>query len=225
MRSTRNVLAVLLMASASFGQRSGGGGAGRSGGPIAVPSAPTRSALSRVTPLTNRGSFRGATILGAGVARRNFRSGFPYGRGYGLYAPYFPISGYDFYAPYSPLYGGDESMGGYPEGYPATGNVVIVQPGSGGTIEPAQAPAASPVIHEYKLDNEPAGAPGPQPTFTIVLKDGSTRSATASWIQGSKLHYLDLQSRQMLLSPEVIDRDATERANAEKSLRIDLPPG
>jgi hypothetical protein len=149
----------------------------------------------------------------------------PYRRGYGFYAPYFPISGYDFYAPYSPLYGDDESAGGQPEGYPANGNVVIVQSGGGANVEPASPPPASPVIHEYKLDNEPAGVPGERPTFTIMLKDGSMRSATASWIQDGKLHYLDLQSRQMLLSPEIIDRDATERANAQKSLRLDLPPG
>jgi hypothetical protein len=225
MRSTRNVLALLLMASVSFGQRSAGG-YGRSAGSIAVHPAPTRSVGNRVTPLTNRGAHPGATMFGHVGARRSFGSGFPYGRGYGLYAPYFPVSGYDFYPPYSPLYGGvQDSVGGYPEEYPVTGNVIIVQPGSGGTGAPAEAPPANPVIHEYKLDNEPAGTPGPQTTFTIVLKDGSTRSATASWIQGGRLHYLDLRSRQMLLSPEVIDRNATERANAAKSLRIDLPPG
>ncbi len=213
--STRNFLAVLLTASASFGQHAHGG-YGRS-------AAPARSAAG--APITNRGSFRGSPIFGPGVNRRGFRGGFPYSRGYGLYAPYLPIWDYDFYSPYSPLYGGDEPVGGYPQTYPGTGNVVVVQSGAAGNAEPAPPPPATPVIHEYKLDNEPAAVSGERPTFTIMLKDGSMRSATASWIQDGKLHYLDLESRQLILSPQLIDRDATERANAQKSLRLDLPPG
>jgi hypothetical protein len=219
MRSTRDVLALLLMAATSFGQHAAGG---HPTGSVAGHPAPMRSAGTRSVPMTNRGSYRGARIVGPAVGRHGFRNDSRYGRGYGLYAPYFPISGYDFYAPYSPLYG--ESTGGYSEEEPPPGNVVIVQ-GGGGNPEPAPLPPATSAIHEYNFDKEPAGVSGARPTFTIVLKDGSMRSATASWIQAGKLHYLDSQSRQMLLSSEVIDRDATERANAEKSLRIDLPPG
>jgi hypothetical protein len=172
--------------------------------------------------MAHNGPIRGARILAPVAGRPGFRNGFSHRRGYGFYAPYFPISGYDYYAPYDSFYGGDVTAGEGPSEYPPSGNVVIVQGSPGEGAQPAP---VSPVIHEYNFTSEPAKFAGSPPTFTIMLKDGSTRLATASWVQGGKLHYLDLQSRQMLLSSEVIDRAATERANAEKSLRLDLPPG
>jgi hypothetical protein len=224
MRSTKILLTFLVTTCMSFGQHSGGG-SGHSG--VASPAHPAsiRSGGMRSIAVTNRGASRGARILGPGSGRRGFRSGFPNRRRYGTYAPYFPVSGYDYYAPYDSFYGSDIAANGYPEEYPPTGNVVIVQGGPGEGTQPAQPAPVSPVIHEYNFTGEPAHVAGSAPTFTILLKDGSTRSATAGWVQGGKLHYLDLESRQMVLSPEVIDRTATERANAEKSLRLDLPPG
>jgi hypothetical protein len=62
-------------------------------------------------------------------------------------------------------------------------------------------------------------------TFTIVLKDQSTRSAVACWIAGGKLHYLDSRAQQHVLPPEVIDRDGTEKVNEANGLSIALPPG
>ncbi len=224
MRSTR-LLTFILLAAVAFGQRSGGSGhgAGHSAAPVARHSALTRQAGIGVVPVTNRRSLRGGPVFGSNFGRRGFQNGFRYRQGYGLYAPYFPLSGYDFYAPYSPLYGDDQFAGEYPQEYPANGNTVIIQPAAAGNVEPA--PPASSVIHEYKLDTKPAGVPGERLTFTIVLKNGTTRSAAVSWVQNGKLHYLDSQSRQQLLSPEAIDRDATERANEQKNLRMDLPPG
>jgi uncharacterized protein YidB (DUF937 family) len=80
------------------------------------------------------------------------------------------------------------------------------------------------VIHEYKWPkNEETG--GGATAFTIALKDGSQRSAVAAWIQGGKLQYLDSEDRQQALSPDVIDRQTTDRLNEEKHLRLQLPPG
>ena len=123
------------------------------------------------------------------------------------------------------FYGSDAAVDGYSDENPPAGNVFIVQGGSGQGAQPAEPSPANPVIHEYNFNSEPVQVAGKPPAFTIMLKNGSTRLATASWVQGGELHYLDLQSRQMLLPAEVIDREATERANAEKSLRLDLPPG
>jgi hypothetical protein len=220
--STRILLPLLLISAAAFGQRSGGfgGGFGHSPGPVAQHSASSLPTGLGVTPGTSFGSFRRGPGFGSGFGHRGFRGGIRYRPGFGLYAPYLPLSGYDFYAPYSPLYGGDEYTGENPDQYTAPGNVVILQP------EPSAPPEhATAVIHEYKFDSKPVLAPGELLTFTIVLKDGSRRSALASWVQNGKLHYLDSQSRQRLLMPEVIDREATERANEGKNLRMDLPPG
>lgn len=224
MRSTKILLAFLVTTCMTFGQHSGGG-FGHSGGAMAGHPAPMRSAGTSSVRVTNRGSFRGATILAPGAGRRGFRSGFAYRGRSGVYAPYFPISGYDYYGPYDSFYGSDVAADGYPEEYPPTGNVVIVQGGPGEGAQPVEPASVNPVIHEYNFASEPAQVAANPTTFTIRLKDGSTRLATASWVQGGKLHYLDLQSRQMMLSPEVIDREGTERVNAEKSLRLDLPPG
>lgn len=221
MMSTARFLSFLLLGSAAFGQHSGGfgGGFGHSAGPGAGRSFPAHPPGAVFGPGTNRGPNRGA----AGFGGRGFRNGFTYRRGYGFYAPYFPLWGYDAYSPYyEPQYGvdqfGDENQQ-YPAGFP------MVSPGPPTDFIGAPRGPATAVIHEYKFDKGPATTSGERPTFTIVLRDGSTRSAVASWVQDSKLHYVDLRSRQQILLPDVIDRDATERANIQKNLRMELPPG
>jgi hypothetical protein len=81
------------------------------------------------------------------------------------------------------------------------------------------------VVREYNFGKEAERLSGEPVTFTIVLKDGSTRHATASWVAGGKLHYVDLQARQPVLPPELIDRSATEQANKARNLQMELPPG
>ncbi len=222
MTSTRVLLPLLLIPAAAFGQHSGGfsGGIGHSAGPVAGHSASTPAGNFGVIPGIGGGSFHRGPTFGSGFGHRGFRGGIRYRRSYGFYAPYVPLSGYDFYAPYSPLYEGDEYPAENPEQYTAPGNVVLVQPSA-----PAPAEHATSVIHEYNFENKPGAASEEPLTFTIVLKDGSRRSAIASWVQNGTLHYLDSQSRQQLLAPEMIDRGATQRANEGKNLRMDLPPG
>jgi hypothetical protein len=223
MTSTARLLSFLLLGSAVFGQRSGGfgGGSGRSGGPATGHSFPAHPPGTVIGPGTNRGPIRG----GSGSVRRGFRNGFTYRRGYGYYAPYYPLWGSDLYSPYyEPPYG-DDQYGGDEQLYPGTG-YPMMSPGPPSDITGAPRGPATAVIHEYKVDKEqPANVSGERPAFTIVLRDGSTRSAVASWVQDSKLHYVDLRSRQQILLPDVIDRDATERANDRKNLRMELPPG
>lgn len=100
-------------------------------------------------------------------------------------------------------------------------------PGAGNAPEPMPPPppqSASAVVHEYNFGVQPTTRSQEPPTLTVVLKDGSTRSAEASWVTDGRLHYLDLHSRQQVLSAELIDRNATERANQTKNLHMDLPP-
>jgi len=101
----------------------------------------------------------------------------------------------------------------YREDSASSPNVFLIPPPP---LHPVQT-----VIHEYAA---PAATSDAGAAFTIALKDGSQQSATAAWVQGGKLHYLDSQERQQVLSPDLIDRQTTDRLNEEKHLRLQLPP-
>jgi hypothetical protein len=88
---------------------------------------------------------------------------------------------------------------------------------------PAPARPVQSVIHEYPAPPASAGSSPGATAFTIALKDGSQLSAIAVWIQQGKLYYVDSQQRHRVLSPDVIDRETTERLNEEKNLRVELP--
>jgi hypothetical protein len=134
--------------------------------------------------------------------------------------------------------GGYGFLGGYPygAGYPDAGfyaeepppppNFVVAAPPAGQASPQPPAPIrpAQSVIHEYKWPKSDETGGGAT-TFTIALKDGSQRFATAAWVQGGKLHYLDPEDRRQALSSDVIDRQTTDRLNEEKHLRLQLPPG
>jgi hypothetical protein len=83
----------------------------------------------------------------------------------------------------------------------------------------------NPVLREYHLGETDRNPPGTKATLTVVLKDGSRRSAVASWVAAGKLYYVDSKGQQQVLAPESIDRDATERANEDRNSKMDLPPG
>lgn len=200
MASTRLLLALVLIVPCSYGQHRGGfgGGFGHSPGTVAVRSSGFHSMRSRALQRGNR-----------------------YGRGgFGYGSPYFPAWDYD-----TPLEDyGDNWLDQYPQ-YPSAGNVLVFPPPSETFPPPAPKPASL-VIHEYHFAVQSATPPGGErPTLTVVLKDGSRREAQASWVAAGKLHYVDLQSRQQVLSSDIIDRDATQRANQANNLSMELPPG
>jgi hypothetical protein len=205
-----------LIAIGAVAQHSGGFAAGA--GHVAAAAGARAGSMHTTGPTVVRGAnggyYRSGPVFRSSFGPYRGRGGFGYGPGYGW--PYFPIWSYDFTAPLP--YSDD-----YAEEYPLSGNL-IVPPAPGTAPAPPPQPAVS-VIREYDFGKEAAGLSGEPATFTIVLKDGSTRQATASWVAGGKLHYVDLQARQPVLAPEVIDHSATERANKTKNLRMDLPPG
>lgn len=136
----------------------------------------------------------------------------------GFIVPYAGLSDYGYlgYDPYLANYGDDFSSP------PA---IFYILPPFGPTSpEPAESvrPAQA-VIHEYKVDHEAVEGER-EITFTIALKDGSKRFAAASWVQNGKLHYVNSEGRQEILSPESIDREATNRLNEQNHLRMQLPP-
>jgi hypothetical protein len=151
--------------------------------------------------------------LGGRVRSRFTGSYLPTPGGYGFLGD----SPYDAGYPYPGLYSEEPP--------PPPNFVVTAPPAEQASPQPAAPvrPAQS-VIQEYKWPKSDETGGGAT-TFTIALKDGSQRSATAAWIQGGKLHYLDSEDRQQALSSDVIDRQTTDRLNEEKHLRLQLPPG
>lgn len=131
-----------------------------------------------------------------------------------------------FIGSYLPFWGDYPYSGVYAEEPPPAPNFVVTAPPAGQASPQPAAPVqpAQSVIHEYKWPKSDETGGGAT-TFTIALKDGSQRFATAAWIQGGKLHYLDSEDRQQALSSDVIDRQTTDRLNEEKHLRLQLPPG
>jgi hypothetical protein len=130
------------------------------------------------------------------------------------------------------LFGGYSYGNGYlyPEDYgqgsaPAPNVYFVAPPAEAPARNVEPTPAADAVIREYSFAREKGESEERARKFTIALRDGSQRSAVATWVQGGKLHYLDSEGRQQTLSADLIDRHETDRLNSEKHLQIQLPPG
>ncbi len=162
---------------------------------------------------TNPG-VRGISGTGAAVRthrafeRRSERRLNPYFSGFGDYGLW---GGYP--------YGDNYLPGEYGEGPSSPPNVVFVPsaPPQAGPSRPVQA-----VVHEYSVAPGSGDNGAGASTIIIALKNGSQRSAVATWVQGGKLHYLDADGTQQTLSADLIDRHETNRLNR---LQIQLPPG
>jgi hypothetical protein len=75
-------------------------------------------------------------------------------------------------------------------------------------------------IQEY-----PVAAGTTEPAlFVIVLKDGSALPAAAVMTQGDALQIVDADGQHRRVPLSAIDRDTTRRRNAERNLRLQLPP-
>jgi hypothetical protein len=137
-----------------------------------------------------------------------------------------PGFGSYFSTPYYPFIGDyDDNLA--PNAYQAPDSLIAAQPDVATPAPPplAYTPTAHAVVNEYKWNSDDVRAGSDRETFTIVLKDGSKRYPVASWVQNGKLHFVDSQGKQDVLSPEQIDRDNTDRLNSEKNLHMQLPPG
>ena len=155
---------------------------------------------------------RGFARGGAGIAPGFVpgRAGFNRGRGM---LPY--VSGYG-YALYD-----DGASSGYVVQQPV---FLLLQPAPPPVVEPPPAPAR-PVVTDYKWPVAVASAPSadqPQ-SFGIVLKDGSTLSATTVTASDGVLHYVDPDERHMRISMRDVDRSATLKLNRERKLILYLP--
>lgn len=128
--------------------------------------------------------------------------------------PRFPLGGFTAF----PVLGGSY----YAAPAAPVQNVVVFQP-----APPAMAPAPEPqpsrpqsVIREYP---RPEAEAGPR-AYLLVLTNGTRVSASAVWVDGDDLRYIDPEGGHWRVTLHAIDRDATRRANREQDLDLRLPP-
>ena|SRR5690349_19370875 len=156
-------------------------------------------------PLNSSGPPPG---LNYGTSSGLSHGGFPWGDDYGY--------GFDGYAPY-----------GYPAPYsniPRFVNrlVLIQQP-----VVPA-APAAPPAppepihssIQNVKGDPKQNPSSAPVAFFMIILKNGSRLTASAVWVQGSDVCYMDGNGRGHRVPLADVDRTATQELNQTNHLNL-----
>ncbi|MGB0065017.1 MAG: hypothetical protein WBP85_11280 [Terracidiphilus sp.] len=146
------------------------------------------------------------------------RGASPYGYGYGIVPPYdsgYAPDDYDNFAyqPQPPLdYDQQPSQ--------------PVQP-----AQPVASQTAHPVIKEYTWPAPGKAAPSPSPTtddseplaFAIVLKNGSTLSATMVLASDRGLQYVDSDGKLRRISISEVDRAATLKLDRARNLNLHLP--
>ena len=104
---------------------------------------------------------------------------------------------------------------------PVVNSVVLVP-------QPA-VPAAPPEpIHSSKQnlkgDAEESAGTAPPVFFVIVLKNGSRVSASAVWVQGNDVRYVDSDGQGRRVPLADVDRTATRELNQTNHLNLRLPP-
>lgn len=167
-----------------------------------------RRAPGSVRPPAQPQRGQGAHSLINGESGRGER-GFGQRPFLGFYGDWFP----DFWNDYD-----DYDNGGY--AYPVTSNATIVMPAPAPPEKPPE--PAEPVVHDYGRPNELVPPDGPASQFSIVGKDGRVLLATAAWVQGDALHYLDSEGGGWV-PLSAVDRASTARANAAKGLTLQVP--
>jgi hypothetical protein len=101
-----------------------------------------------------------------------------------------------------------------PPAMPFSVNLVMPEPPP---LPPPPPEPAHPTISEYKW---PAETTQSANTFAIQYKDGRLRYAIAVWAQGGVLCYTDPNGGNVRVAFDAIDRETTERVNAERGLKL-----
>ncbi len=109
----------------------------------------------------------------------------------------------------------------YPDAPPPVSNVVLIQ-------QPAVPPVPPQPIHSsiqnVKVDPEQPDSDVPPAFFVIVLKNGSRVSASAVWVQGNDVRYVDGDDQGHRVPLADVDRTATRELNQTHHLNLRLPP-
>lgn len=108
------------------------------------------------------------------------------------------------------------------------------------TTETAEAAEAAPErggLRVYEATPRPAPAPAPKPAtepsslvrddkpniYLIALKDGTVRQAIGYWSKAGALHFVTPAATIQQVSLSDLDRESTQRLNADRKLEFDLP--
>jgi len=218
MRRTLLVSLIALLAAGVAGdacaQRRGGGGAGfaRGGGFSGGRGGAAYGFHHAYQPQRFGGAGRGYRGYGYGNAYQ----------GYGVGYAYLPYDDGDGYLPYD-----------YSDAYPYEGEPVVQQPP---VFTPPAPPVTRPpghsVITEYNwpatsaASSGAAGATSAEPEgqeFAIVLKNGSTLTASTVFAEDDGLHYVDPDERHLRIAMSEVNRAATLKANRARNLNLYLP--
>jgi hypothetical protein len=167
-----------------------------------------------------RGSFGGGPAHGGGFARGSSGSGPLRNR---MGAGFRGVRPFERFHPYgSPLF--DDGYGfGYPSDfdYPLSPDTMVEQPARPIIIRQAPSPVVKSVIQNFDV-GAPAGAD--ESTFVVALKDGSRVSATAVWVQGEVVHFVDTDDRSRQVPLASVERELTRKLNQQRNLNLRLPP-
>jgi hypothetical protein len=60
--------------------------------------------------------------------------------------------------------------------------------------------------------------------YIIALRDSTARQAIGYWLQDNALHYVTPQGTLHNVPLDMVDREASERFNAERKLEFDMQP-
>jgi hypothetical protein len=157
-------------------------------------------------------------VLLVGDASAQRRGGFAAGFGRGG----FPSGRARVMFPYGFGYGYSVSDGGPAYAYSPQPFVVVETPPP--VVEPPPR-EVRPIVTNYTWPDRAASAPskGDTRVFGIVLRDGSTLSATMVVASDDALHFVDPDERHLRVSMRDVDRAATVRLNRERELNLPLP--
>jgi hypothetical protein len=110
----------------------------------------------------------------------------------------------------------------YPSGMPPG---PLPSGGYGEAYAPPSAPASAPASGQSPAGNQQdqAAAANPAPTYLVALKDHTIYSAVAYWVEGDTLHYFTSGATHNQVSLSLVDRELTQRLNAEAGNNMQLP--
>jgi hypothetical protein len=163
---------------------------------------------------------------GHGYYGRGFYGGGYYGRGYYpffygsfYYNPFYsyPYYGSPYYAEPYGYYGPQAYYDATPDYYQPNGGgsrVVVVNQDYRGQ------PAPQATVREFS-----AVAPridGEEVYYLIAMQDQTVRMATAYWVEGSTLHYVDRRHEQHAVPLSTVDRRLSEQLNRERRVTFYL---
>ncbi len=251
MRALGPIMLCLALAAGAQAQRRGGatGGMGGFGGGMGgVGRSPAfggsrGAAFGGFQGSRGFGTFRGG-FVGSRGSNSLFRGGFHdgYGTRFGLLGSYYiPSYSWGLGLGYFPGYAGfglGNDYGYYPYSYypyDYSPNVTVVYPSAPAqqTVTPIYVERAHPVLKNYDqygqqrqpvaAGRENASHENGSPIYLFAFADHSIQAASAYWVDGRTLHYINMQREEKQAPVDSLDREFTLRLNEERRVTVQIP--